>query len=52
MFECVTSEGLDLDYARVEFNVLPPPSLIKDVPYAIDGVSMSDYCRFVVHALC
>ena len=46
VLECVTSEGLSLDYVRVEFNV-PAPSIVTKVePYAANEVSMSDYCRF------
>ena len=46
VFECVTSEGLDLDYARVEFNAPMPPSVTRGEPYATNEVSMSNYCRF------
>ena len=46
VLEYVTSEGLDLDYVRVEFKALVPPSVIKDKPYANNGGFMSDYCRF------
>jgi len=46
VFECVTSKGFGLDYARVEFNVPAPPGIIKDEPYATNEASMSDYCRF------
>jgi len=47
VFECVMSEGLGIDYARAEFNVRAPPSVIKDEPYATNEVSMSDYSMFV-----
>ena len=46
MFECVTFVGLGLDYVRVEFNAPTTPSIVKDEIYAINEVSMSDYCRF------
>ena len=46
MFECIVYEGIILDYARVEFNALAPPSVTKDEPYVSKDVSMSDYCRF------
>ena len=46
MFECVTSKGLDLYHARVEFNPPMPPSVVEDDPDATNRVSMSDYCRF------
>ena len=46
VFECVTSEGLIVNYARVKFNAPTPHSVIKAKPYATDGVSMSDYYRF------
>ena len=46
VFECVTSAGLRLDYARVEFNAPVPPSIVEDTTYATNEVSMSDYCMF------
>jgi len=30
----------------VEFNAPVPPSAVEDEPFANNGVSMSDYCRF------
>ena len=46
VFNCVTTEGLGLDYATVEFNMPAPPSIVEDETYATNEVSMSDYCRF------
>jgi len=46
VFECVMSEGLGLDCARVEFNALTPSSIIKDESYVTNEVSMSDYYMF------
>ena len=46
VFECVTSEGLNLDFARVEFDAPVPPSVTKDEPYATNVVSMIDYYMF------
>ena len=43
LFEYVTSEGLGLDYAMVEFSVSMPPSMIEDEIYATYEVSISDY---------
>ena len=45
-FECVTSKGLCLHYARVEFSTPMPPCMIEDETYATNELSMSDYCRF------
>jgi len=44
VFESVTSEGLSLDYARVEFNAPAPPSIVEDETYATNGASISGYC--------
>ena len=46
VFECVTSKGVILDYARMEFNAHTPPSVTKDKPNATNKVSMSDYRKF------
>ena len=47
VFEYVMSEGLGLDFARVEFNKHAPPSIVEDEPYGTNGNSVSDYCRLV-----
>ena len=46
MFKCVISKGIGLYYAGMEFNMLAPRSVVKDKPYATNGISTSDYCRF------
>ena len=46
VFEYAISEGLGLDFARIEFNVSMPPSILNEETYATNEVSMSDYCRF------
>ena len=46
MFECITSENLNLDYAMVKFNAPTSSSITKNEPYAINEASMSDYCMF------
>ena len=36
MFDCVSTKGPDLDYAKVEFIAPMPPSVIENKPYAIN----------------
>ena len=47
MFEYVMTEGLGLDYARVEFNAHVSSSVTEDKPCATNEVSMSDYCSLL-----
>ena len=46
LLDYMSTEGLGLDYATVDFVANFPPNIVKDKPYASNEGYLNEYCRF------